>query len=221
MSTPYPKIPTVWNRDPATKYKTLIQGSWATPEIAALKDLRWNAYEKVDGTNIRVIFFPDLLGEENVVEVRGRTDKAQIPPHLMEELAVMFYYEFFLEHFDLARSGGAPICLYGEGFGPKIQNGGKYCARPDFCLFDVKIGDVWMDQDFVSTLALQAGLQRAPLLARGSLENLIYNTWSGFNSSWGDFLAEGYIVRPPVDLMDRFGNRIIGKIKTKDFADNQ
>ena len=39
----------------------------------------------------------------------------------------------------------------------------------------------------------------------------------GFKSFWGDFRAEGLVVRPGADLLDRHGNRVITKIKHKDF----
>jgi hypothetical protein len=39
----------------------------------------------------------------------------------------------------------------------------------------------------------------------------------GLKSQWGDFEAEGIVARPKVDLFDRGGNRIICKIKGKDF----
>lgn len=39
----------------------------------------------------------------------------------------------------------------------------------------------------------------------------------GFNSEWGDFLAEGIVARPSVELFSRNGKRIITKLKYKDF----
>lgn len=40
----------------------------------------------------------------------------------------------------------------------------------------------------------------------------------GFNSIWGDFIAEGIVARPAVELKTRNGHRIITKIKHKDFV---
>ena len=34
---------------------------------------------------------------------------------------------------------------------------------------------------------------------------------------WGDFQAEGYVARPSIELHTRGGDRIITKIKCKDF----
>lgn len=42
-------------------------------------------------------------------------------------------------------------------------------------------------------------------------------TREGFTSTWGDFIAEGIVARPEVELFDRMGQRIITKIKYNDF----
>jgi hypothetical protein len=39
----------------------------------------------------------------------------------------------------------------------------------------------------------------------------------GFKSHWGDFIAEGIVARPKVELKTRAGHRIITKLKYKDF----
>lgn len=217
---PYHKIITLWKRDPDNNYRTLIEGKWALPAFEALSKATWDWYEKVDGTNIRVIFDPTgpTFGNGGWVEFRGRTDKAQLYAPLVDRLRELFPVEFFGDNFDLERSGDAHITLYGEGFGRKIQKGGGNYGEPDLCLFDIKIGDMWMEQAFVSELAEQAGLQRAPLVGQGNLWEAIYRVRAGFDSKWGHFDAEGLIVRPGVELQDRLGNRVIGKIKVKDFA---
>ena len=44
---------------------------------------------------------------------------------------------------------------------------------------------------------------------------------SGFNSKWGEFKAEGIVARPETELKRRNGQRIITKLKYKDFEDNK
>jgi hypothetical protein len=46
---------------------------------------------------------------------------------------------------------------------------------------------------------------------------MIDQTRTGFKSQWGDFIAEGIVARPVVELKSRNGDRIITKIKYKDF----
>jgi hypothetical protein len=216
---PYHKIYTLWERDPRTKYKTLIEGRWALPVFAALKDAAWHCYEKVDGTNVRVLFNKGevvFYGKNNLMDKDGAYRRPEFHGGLWGVLLDTFNTEFFHDNFDMDKvQYDMPICLYGEGFGRKIQGGDKY-GEPDFCLFDIMIGNIWMEQDFVASVAKSSGLQQAPFLGTSTLEEVIETARLGFDSSWGYFPAEGIIVRPGVELVDRLGNRVIGKIKTRD-----
>ena len=49
----YPKIQSIYKRDPDNQYKTFTT-EYATPEIGYLADCEWEFTEKVDGTNIRI-----------------------------------------------------------------------------------------------------------------------------------------------------------------------
>lgn len=50
----YHKIQTCFKRDEKTK--RIIEGDWTLPEFEYLKDCQWVFTEKVDGTNIRVMW---------------------------------------------------------------------------------------------------------------------------------------------------------------------
>ena len=52
----YHKITTVFDRDPENKFKTLIDGQFSKPEFEYLANNEWDFTEKVDGTNIRIIW---------------------------------------------------------------------------------------------------------------------------------------------------------------------
>lgn len=54
--TEYHKIQTLFKRDMESKHKTLLEGQWTLPEFEYLAGNVWTFTEKVDGTNIRVIF---------------------------------------------------------------------------------------------------------------------------------------------------------------------
>ena len=45
----YPKIQTVYLRDPETKYRTLLEGQFALPEFEYLANNEWIFTEKIDG----------------------------------------------------------------------------------------------------------------------------------------------------------------------------
>lgn len=214
---PYPKINTMFKRDMANRGK-LIEGDWADPALAFLADNRWEFTEQVDGTNIRVHWD----GAEKRVLYGGRTDNAQIPAFLVERLDELFRIEErWLAVFPDTEAILFPdtgVTLYGEGYGPRIQKGGgNYTNTPDFVLFDVRIGDWWLQRSDVEDVAAKLGIDVVPVIGYGTLYNAIGIVRNGLTSDWGDFEAEGIVARPVVELRTRRGDRIITKIKAVDF----
>lgn len=204
----YHKIKTVFKRNPKTNYKTLLEGQWAKPEFEYLKDNTWVFTEKVNGFNIRVIF------DGSSIVIAGRTNRDQLPPATIASLNDIFQprLELFKEMF------ADGICLYGEAYGPNTAKGsGVYRQDQDFVLFDVLIGKWWLERSNVISVALKLDVLYVPAMAYGTLPKMIELARTGFNSAWGDFQAEGIVARPTVGLQDRAGNRIITKIKCKDF----
>lgn len=64
----YTKIPNIFKREMYGKNK-LIEGEYSTPELEYLSDALWEFTEKVDGTNIRIVW------DGYRVSFAGRTDK--------------------------------------------------------------------------------------------------------------------------------------------------
>jgi len=210
----YPHIDTVFKRDPTDKYKSLLIGQYSQSAFEYLRDNAWLFTEKVDGTNIRVIIASSAEGGVPYYTFRGKRDKAEIPPFLLEKLVNIFepIKEILFQQFP----DGA--CLYGEGYGAKIQKGGgNYCQDHGFVLFDVKVGDWWLERYNVEEIAQKLGLRVVPIIGSGTLDMMVTKAREGFNSVWGDFLAEGIVARPAIELQNRNGSRIITKIKHKDF----
>lgn len=209
--TTYPKIQTVFLRDPEVNYKTLLEGTYAKPEFAYLKNNTWVFTEKVDGTNIRVIW------NEDEVTLKGKTDKAVIPKFLRKKLEELFLEESELFEEVFGDEGG--VCMYGEGYGARIQGGGgNYNPKgQNFVLFDVRIGKWWLTREAIEKIAGQFEIGVVPIMGEGLLEEAVEMTREGFNSSWGDFIAEGLVMKPKVALINRAGERVIAKIKHKDF----
>jgi len=201
------KIETLLDRDARFK---VIKYEWRLPEFEYLKNNEWLWTEKVDGTNIRVIWNGQAL------IFGGKTDKAQIPPFLLAKLQELFSVSKFVELY--AGSDNA-MCLYGEGYGARIQKGGgNYIPNGvDFILFDVKIGDWWLERNNIEDIANKLGIKVVPILGKGTLLEAIEETQEGHYSTFGQFIAEGIVVRPPISLFTRRGERLLGKIKTKDF----
>ena len=204
----YHKIQTVFKRDMASKHKTLLEGQWTLPEFEYLAINDWVFTEKVDGTNIRVML------QNGTVTFGGKTDSAQIPAQLVTRLNERFLplTEKLHEIFN------CDICLYGEGYGAKIQKGGgNYRQDQDFVLFDIRIGEWWLQRNDVEDVAEKLGIEVVPIIGEGSLYSAIEWAKRGIVSTWGDFEAEGIVARPKTELFTRNHQRIITKIKCKDF----
>ena len=208
----YHKIQTVYFRDSENNHKKLLEGTWAKPEFELLKDINWVCTEKIDGTNIRIMW-----DGENV-RFGGKTDNAQIPTILIGVLQDTFTNEIMAEAFPDADN----VCLYGEGFGKKIQKGGNYMPdRADFILFDVKVGDWWLTRESVEDIAFKLNIAIVPIIGVWKLEKAIEYVKKGFISTIADnkqYIAEGLIMKPVSELFNRKGERVIAKIKHKDFS---
>lgn len=208
----YHKIQTIFKRDMTSKHKTLIEGDWSIPEFGYLAGNQWTFTEKVDGTNIRVGFL------DGNVTFDGRTDNAQIPAPLVAKLNERFLPIDARRRLEGVFPNGSAI-LYGEGYGPKIQKaGGLYRLDQDFVLFDVRVGNWWLQREDVEDVASRLGLDVVPVIGEGTLHDAIRMTKNGMQSQWGNFQAEGIVARPKVELFTSAFHRIITKIKHKDFA---
>lgn len=203
----YHKIYNIYKRDVLTN--CLIKGNYYDPYVEFLKNLDWVATEKVDGTNIRI----QWNGKE--LKFGGKTDNAQLHAGLVKRLNDLFEdkKELFAEKF-----GEYPVCLYGEGYGAGIQTGGCYKNEKDFVLFDVWINGNWLNRGEVEGIAQMMGLEMVPIVKIAPLEELVKVVEGGLKSSWGDFIAEGVVARPMFELKNKFGERLIVKIKARDLA---
>lgn len=210
--TEYHKIDTIFKRNPDDGFKTLLLGQYSRPEFEYLANNEWVFTEKIDGTNVRILIEP----AQNRIGFGGKTDNAQLSTKLIDALADLFHPHApaLVEDFP----NGA--VFYGEGYGPKIQaGGGRYRSEPGFILFDVKVGNWWLTREGVENVGTEYGLDVVPIVGRGPLSLAIGMAREGYKSTFGDFAAEGIVARPAVEMRDRGGERIITKIKHKDFAD--
>lgn len=205
----YEKIETVFCRD-TNGTKRLILNDYRNSTIAYLKDNMWVFTEKVDGTNIRVHW------DGHKVEFGGRTDKAQIPGLLLSKLNEMFMTTEAEELFEQTW-GDKDVILFGEGYGPKIQNGGEYRSDVSFILFDVLVGDNYQEREWVEKTAQMFNIDVVPIVLTGTIQDGIDYVMKHPRSTMGTAMMEGVVGRPMIELRDRRGERVIVKIKWEDF----
>ncbi len=204
----YPKIPTLFERDPNT-HKVII-GKYTHPIFEYISN--WAVYEKIDGMNIRIT----MLG--NTIAFNGRTDNAQIPAKLLPYLNEHFTVETMKATFPDCTK----VTIFGEGYGAGIQKGGKYNAEQRFRVFDVMVGEWWLKPEDVDDVAEKLDIRIAPRIGRFPLPSAIERARAGCLSvvdvAEGEARnAEGIVARPVEQLFFRNGDRVMWKLKTKDF----
>ncbi len=169
----YYKIQSIYKRD--ERSHKFIEGDFSLPEIEYLKGSTWIFTEKIDGTNIRVFWDH----ETQQVSFGGRTGNAQISVFLSEKLNELFITDKFKEFFP-----ETSLCLYGEGYGAKIQKGGgNYIPNGvSFILFDVLIGDYWLRRADIEDIASKLEIAVVPIVGRGTIQDAANLIKSGLKS---------------------------------------
>jgi hypothetical protein len=205
----YNKIYSPFKRSEVTNQ--LIRDNWSRPEFEYLREKVWHGTEKIDGTNIRIMW----TGTD--VVLGGKTDAAQLPADLVNILQQRFMTLPVRQQF-AEKFGEKQVCFYGEGYGAGIQKGGCYRKDKSFILFDVLIGGAWLNMGSVKGIAESFGIDVVPEVACGTLDELIAFVESKPKSTFGDFVMEGVVARPEMVLLTNMHDRIITKIKVKDFS---
>jgi len=205
----YTKIQTIFWRDPASHNKTLLESKWSHPAFEYLKDNEWEYTEKINGTNIRVIF------DGSKMILKAKDEGSQVPGVLIPYIYENFPTDKFI------KLGLPPLTLYGEGYGKGIQNEKGFNYRDDVSLiiFDIWIDGWWLERDNMMDIAEKLNVGVVPIVGRGTLMAGYEKVREGFKSLIADCQAEGLVMRPAVTLFDRKGERIITKIKHKDFIE--
>lgn len=218
----YSKIDTLFLRD---EKNIIIPNMFTNPVFEELKDLKWEATEKIDGTNMRVEIMPLLNNDtfkcdDVFIQFLGRTDKAEVPKHLLDKMQKLFTKEKIMKAFNLCERP-ANITIFGEGYGMKIQKGGNYIKNDcGFILFDIRIEKWWLQRDALEEIAKQLEIPIVPLIGYMTISEACDYVKKGFKSTIAenkDYDAEGLVLKTRNGLLFRNGNRIITKIKTVDF----
>ena len=226
--TTYPKIETLFDRDDTFRVDT---SRYRRPVYGTID--RWLVSEKVDGTNIRLVFEMDENPGGDGTEppalttaIKGKTDNASIPPLLLEHCRQLVSRLTADVGGLMLDRGLTQYVLYGEGYGPKIQNGGRYRTDQGFILFDIGVGGGrFLSDDVVTETAAKFAVPRVPLLYGGEpmpLADIVGMVQSGHASDVADvydptFMAEGVVARTVEPLYDNRGERLMWKLKAKDF----
>lgn len=250
----YQKINTIFKRD--ANNVIMPYDEFAVPELEWLRDCKFDAEEKVDGTNTRIEVTREFITSDignNIgikwnVAYKGKTDNAQIPKMLYAYLTTELTEDKVLNALGLSKEMYVTdelmqektwsvlntqfnvyeldetkipkrYTLYGEGFGAGIQSGGYYRKDNSFIGFDVKVDDMYLLRENRDEIFNKLGVNIVPFVGKFTIDEAIEYVKKGFNSNIAEetHLAEGLVLRTPMGLKTRKGERIIFKVKTCDF----
>ena len=207
----FQKIETVFNR--ATDgSKKLVEGSYQSEIVKYLAGNAWVCTEKIDGTNVGIVW------DGYAVHFQGRSETSSLPSKLVEYLMNTFLSDEVQELFE-QKFGEMKVVLFGEGYGAGIQKGKAYRNDLAFILFDVYLPekDLWLKRDAIEDIAQCFNIEAVPVIMTGTLSEAVEFVKARPNSTIGNAKMEGLVCKPLEEVRDRMGNRVVVKVKCKDF----
>lgn len=234
----YPKTENLYARDDATHKLTGVLRRTDFGQVD-----RWLVTEKIDGTNIRLVYRADRPGRHGVFDVLGRTDAAALPKNFQDEALSGVDFDRMAAALAAVDEVGRAeaMVVYGEGYGPGIQKGGgDYGPRKALRLFDVVTylvdedggySRLWRTWEDVETVAEVLGLKTAPVLIENAkvgtvLEYVRSQPYSRVAVEDKEIVEyeqvadvrvmEGVVARTDPYLFDYRGNRVLFKLKGHD-----
>jgi len=210
----YPKIHGLYKRDSNGRF---MIGEYSKLEFGHLEETLWTWTEKIDGQNIRI-----GMDKEGKILFHGRSDNAELNFNLVDELEQLFYPKM-TELLDVF-GGYDDWTIFGEGVGAKINKSGDYFGDYGFVAFDIWADGLWFDRDAVDSISGYLGLHYTPTIFKGTIGQAVDFVSAGMQRSQfheperTPRLAEGLVGTPSVGLLDRWGSRIITKVKRRDFT---
>ena len=205
----YQKINTIFLRD--ANNVIMPYEHFTEPEFEYLRHNKWQASEKIDGTNMRIevtkeevldyTMDPSVLkGVKFNIRIAGKTDNAQIPKNLLKHMQEKYTNEKILGALGLKEF--IPVSewksmynwddyskipsiytIYGEGYGEGIQSGGWYIkGGNEFIVFDVKVNDIYLKTEARDEIATKLGAPIVPFKGYFTLDEAIDYVRNGFRS---------------------------------------
>lgn len=217
----YPKIDTLFDRD----QKTFKVDTTKVRRIEFDHIKQWILTEKINGMNIRILFFKD-----GTIKFVGKTNDAVIPAELLKYLQETFTPDKLKLVFrNDPTKEICDVCIIGEGYGARIVAGsGIYGKTPSFRLIDCYIAPFWLERTSLEDIAKKLGIKCVPIIGtlnnfprtRAELREAITNSIVAKQENDNCILPEGIVAMPLKQFFDRQGRRIMWKLKFSDFPNH-
>jgi len=213
-----------------TKYEKFSSPFKKDEKFLNTKDLsqnlpkgKWIITEKIDGTNIRVIL--TKKDEEGNRETHIGSRKLLLNPEDKSSKQFLDCLEEvnlnkIKEYFDKVDS---TVVIYGEGYGAGVQKGRIYSLKKNFRVFDIRIGEAYQDFEYVEKVCVDNQLNIVPML--GDIEEIDYDGCVTLLGSHKETMikegdggqSEGFVYKFEPVLLNKYKERLIFKVKFKDF----
>lgn len=185
-----------------------INNLYADPRIMAFKQV-W-ALEKIHGTSCHISF------SDGKLRFFSGGEKQEHFIGLFDEHELQCKFE------DL---GHGEVTVFGEGYGGRCQGMSKvYGKELRFVVFDVKIGESWLDIPKANEIALALGLRFVDFkLIDATVEAVNAErdrpSVEAERNGMGVQKREGVVLRPPFEVRINNGERLIAKHKNAEFCE--
>ncbi len=204
----WPKIPHVFKYD--TK-GNMCFGVFSSPNISYLADNKWIWTEKIDGTNIRIIW------DGYNLTYKGRKEKSEIPEFLLSRLKEIFEPR---KHLIEQMFGNKTAILFGEGYGNRINKNRYKLDSVEWIMFGAWVNGVFVDSP--ETIADELNLPMVPLYGIYTLNEIITSFQENPEKEsllFDNIISEGLVGVPATYplLHTKEGNPIMVKIITENF----
>jgi len=214
----YPKIKTLYVRkNPEQGRKSFVEkGKFSSPVFPNIR--KYIVTEKIDGKNIRLVFSKDKA------EFYGRTNKAQFSDTEKEYLQdIVNKSKKYMQEFIVGSD--VQMCIFAELFGYNIQKAGHLYSKDryrlaafDFAILADRI--YWQPWEKVIEIAKALNLEIVPVIENiYCIDKIVGIVQDGFNSQISEAkqIAEGIVARAYPQVFFANGNRVMFKLKYKDF----
>ena len=192
-------------------------------ESQYLPEGKWIKTEKIDGTNIRIILTkPDekgnrkrFIGSRKLI-LNPEDKVAKQFMDCLKDINLNKIAEYFKEV-------NSTVIIYGEGYGAGVQSGGIYSPIKNFRVFDIRIGSAYQDFEYTQKVCIDNQLNIVPII--GECRIISYGECIDSLKRFDNTLVnegvggkpEGIVYKHDPVLLNKYGERLIFKIKFKDF----
>lgn len=172
------------------------------------------ALEKIHGTSAHIRWSP----EKGIGFMSGGEKYEKFIKLFDEDFLKSKFKELFVDK----------IVVYGEAYGGKCQGMSEtYGKELKFVVFDVKIGDVWLNVPNAEDVTKKLGLEFVDYklintdLKELDFEKDRFSSQAIRNGCGNDKLREGVVLRPLIEVIKNNGSRLICKHKRDEFRETK